>query len=574
MRACVLICILALGCRAPIPSPSKSTPVVPANTAADVGSNRPAEASLAEPALFESDQRVTRLPPIEPQSADPSASDDTGIRLVAAYAPQPAESPSVETLPAPIHVPPLSERLKIPKELPGAEAPPIRIPLREVVPPGQRNELIDELFPNRPPLPNLASQVGGQKTLKEIEGLALANNPEMVQATADITTAMGGAIQAGVYPNPVIGYEADTVGSAGTRNYQGIFATQTIKTANKLGLARAAANMDLMNAQLQLRRTRFDLLARVRAAYYGVLVAQQNVAIMSAMAWLTNEAYRIQVDKLRAGEATAYEPAQLRSLAVQARAAEIQAQNQYVSSWKQMAAVVGIPDMPTAELEGRADMPAPVVNYDAMLARVLNNHPDVLAARNLEAQARMQLRLQRAIPIPDVQLYGTFQRDFTTPGSPRTTYNVQCGLPIPLFDRNRGNIASADGRLRRAAEQVRRARNELTASSADAFARLATSRYLVQSYHDQILPDLGRAYRGVYDRHQQEPDAVGFGDIIVAQQNLAVGFATYIAALSDQWTAVADISNLMQAEDLGELSETNSDSPPDAQLLLDPSHGK
>ena len=96
----------------------------------------------------------------------------------------------------------------------------------------------------------------------------------------------------------------------------------------------------------------------------------------------------------------------------------------------------------------------------------------------------------------------------------------------------------------------------------------------MQSYHDQILPDLGRAYRGVYDRHQQDPDAVGFGDIIVAQQNLAVGFATYIGALGDQWTAVADISNLTQAEDLSELSELSSDSVPDGQLFLAPPHGK
>ncbi len=448
--------------------------------------------------------------------------------------------------------------------------PPIRIPSQEVTPPGQRVELINELFPDRPLPPKLAAEVGGPVTLKQIEELALANNPEMVQATADITTAGGAAVQAGVYPNPVVGYEADTVGSAGTRNYQGVFATQTVKTAGKLGLARAAANMDLINAQLALRKTRFDLLSRVKAAYYAVLVAQQNVAITSAMAWFTNEAYRIQVDKLQAGEATAYEPAQLRSLAVQARAAQIQAQNQYIAAWKQLTALIGLPDMPTAELEGRADMPAPVVNYDAMLARVLNNHPDVLAARNLEAQARLQLRLQRAIPIPDVQLYGTFQRDFTTPATPRTTYNVQVGLPIPLFDRNRGNIASAEGRLRRAAEQVRRVRNELTGASADAFGRLATSRYLVQSYHDQILPDLGGAYRGVYDRHQQEPDAVGFGDIIVAQQNLAVGFATYIGALTDQWTAVADIANLMQAENLSELSDPGPDVPSGDQMQLVP----
>jgi cobalt-zinc-cadmium efflux system outer membrane protein len=569
-RWCHLVCLLTLGCRSPVLNQPQASPVIEPGRVASVGGNLQAEAGLPEPAPLQSNQQVTRLPPILPATLDAKPNNETGIRLAAAYAPLQSESPARESLPAPVRVQ-LSERLKIPSDLPGANAPPIRIPSQEVVPPGQRNELIDELFPKRPLPPKLAAQVIGPTTLKQIEELSLANNPEMVQALADVTSAMGNAIQAGVHPNPTLGYEADTVGSAGTRNYQGVFGTQTIKTAGKLGLARAVANMDLMNAQLAVRRTRFDLLSRVKAAYYAVLIAQQSVAITSAMAWFTNEAYRIQVDKLRGGESPAYEPAQLRALAAQARAAQVQAQNQYISSWKQLTALIGLPDMPTAELEGRADAPAPVVNYDMMLARVLNNHPDVLAGRNLEAQARLQLQLDRVIPVPDVQLYGTFQRDFTTPGSPRTTYNVQFGLPIPIFDRNRGNIMSAEGDLRRAAEQVRRVRNELTTRSADAFGRLASNRYLVQSYRDQILPDLGRAYVGVYNRHQQEPDAVGFGDIIVAQQNLAAGLATYIGALTNQWTAVADIANLMQAEDLSEL---NSGSLPRVEVQLDQFHGK
>ena len=225
-----------------------------------------------------------------------------------------------------------------------------------MTPPAQRDELIDELFPNRPLPPKLAREIGAPKTLKEIEGLALANNPEMVQATADITTAMGGAIQAGVYPNPVIGYEADTVGSAGTRNYQGVFATQTIKTAGKLGLARAAANMDLMNAQLELRKTRFDLLARVRSAYYAVLVAQQNVAIMSAMAWLTNEAYRIQVDKLRSGEATASRAGPIAFFG----GAGASGGNSGPESVRRFLEAIDGADWPTRHADRRARRPSPI----------------------------------------------------------------------------------------------------------------------------------------------------------------------------------------------------------------------
>jgi outer membrane protein, heavy metal efflux system len=510
-----------------------------------------------------------QAPPLAP-SAPNSIAASASVRPASATTHEQDALPGREDLPPPAAVQDLSQRLKIPSELPGADAPPLRIPPREAVSPQLRTELIDELFPNRLPVPKLAPPAAGPTTLKQVEDLALANNPEMVQASAQVTAAMGAAIQAGTGPNPVFGYENDTVGSTGTRNYEGVFGSQLIKTANKLNLARTAANFDLMNSQLALRRTRIDVLSRIKAGYFAVLVAQQNVAVSGALVWFTNEAYRIQVDKLREGESTGYEPAQLRSLVYQARAALVQAQNRYVSAWKQLTATMGLPELPTAELEGRADMPLPPVNYDKMLARVLNSHPDVLAARNSEAQARVQLQLQRVIPVPDVQLYGTFQRDFTSPGLPRTTSNLQIGVPLPFFDRNRGNIMSAEGNLRRATEQTRRVRNELTFRSADAFERFETNRVLLQYYRDQILPDLARAYRGVYERHQQEPEAVGFGDIIVAQQNLAAAVAVYIATLNAQWLALADIANLMQVEDFNEISsEIHAEEVPGV-LLPDP----
>ncbi len=348
---------------------------------------------------------------------------------------------------------------------------------------------------------------------------------------------------------------SDSVGSSFTKDYQGIFATQVVKTAGKLGLQRAAANMDFMNAQLQLRRTRAEVLRQVRAGYFAVLVSQESIAINAGLVQFTNEAYRIQVDQLQFGQATAYEPAQMRTLAVQARAALVQAQNRYVSAWKQLAAVIGILDLPPAELEGRADMPVPTLSYDSLLAQILNLHTDVLAARNMQTQAQLQLRLQQVTPIPDLNLYGTFEQDFTTPGFARTSYNVQVGVPVPIFDRNRGGIMSAEGRLRSAAEQIRTIRNQLSSLLADAFERFETNRIQVQFYHDQILPDLARAYRGVYERHQQQPDAVGFGDIIVAQQNFSVGIATYINGLTAQWIAVTDIAALLQLDDLRSLYE-------------------
>ncbi len=549
---------LALGCSAPFAASAKGRRDATAGTA-QLAQQLAATARSTPPEI---ESRIKRLPPVPSES---STHVDPAVRPASALVEPGDETKRDDELPAPL--PQLSKRLKIPDALPGAAAPPIQVPPLEDTSPTRRNHIIDELFPNRPPLANLAAPAAAPMTLSQVESLALANNPELVQAMADITSAQGDTMQAGVHPNPTIGYEADTVGSFGTRNYQGVYGTQLIKTAGKLGLQRAVANIDLMNAQLALRKTRIDVLSRVKARYYAVLVAQQNVIITSALVSFTNEAYRIQVEKLKAGDATAYEPAQLRTLDVQARAAEVQARMRYISAWKQLAALVGVPDLPVSELEGRVDAPLGPISYDEMLARILNNHPDLLAARNSVSQAQLQLQLQRTIPIPDVQMYGTFQKDFTTPGTPRTVYNVQFGLPVPLWDRNRGNIMSAEGDLRRASEQVRRTTNDLNIAAADAFERFETNRVLSQYLREQVLPDQARVYRGVYERHQQQPEEVGFGDIIVAQQNLAIAIGTYIGALNAQWTALADIANLMQEEDLSQLRVNSGAAVPELKIV-------
>lgn len=451
----------------------------------------------------------------------------------------------------------LSERLKIPQTLPGADAPPLVLPPYDADRPNQRAVAIEDLFPG---LSRVSSDMHadvepGQPalTLNDLEQTALANNPTIAQAIGDIEAAMGAAVQAGAYPNPEVGYEADTVGSGGTRNYQGLFFTQEIVTADKLDLARSIANVDFMNKQLALRKARADLLRLVRSNYYAVLVARENLRYSEALAQFTNEVYRVQVEQLKGGQAAAYEPMQLRALAVQSRGAFAQARNRYASAWKQLAASLGDPNMAAVPLEGEGARVGLPVDYETSLDYMLSNHTDILQARNLEFQARLGVRLAEVTPIPNVKVYSAVQKDFTTPPVTRTTYNLQIGVPVPIFNQNRGGIQKSRGDLVRAAEELGRVRVTLSAQLADAFERYENNRILMAYYRDQILPDQARVYRGVYERHQQESDQVGFGDVIVAQQNLLASIGNLIIAMNGQWTAYSDIATLLQLEDLNQM---------------------
>jgi cobalt-zinc-cadmium efflux system outer membrane protein len=433
-------------------------------------------------------------------------------------------------------------RLRLPKKTPENEA--------------AYAAAVRKLFPSLSDPPTLVlgpEQPRRRVALAELEASALANSPVIAQYEADITAQVGQAIQAGTHPNPILGYEADTVGSAGTRNYQGVFFTQLIKTWGKLELAQAIENVDLMNTQLALRQARIDLLADVRRQYFALLIAREALKINEAVVRFTHELYRIQSEQVAQEQAAAYEPFQLRTFAVQSRAALVAARNSYVTAWKQMTATLNVPDMPLADVVDDPAMPVPDVDFDSAVTHILSSNTEARAARNGPMKARLVLRLAEITPMPDVNLYATFQRDFTTPGFGRTTYNTQIGVPIPIFDQNKGNILSARGALVRATAEVTRVENDLRSRLAEAFGRFETNRVLVEYQRSQILPDSIRAYRGTYERHIAVPEDVGFADVIVAQQNLLNAVNTYLGALTAQWTALVDIANLLQIESLQEL---------------------
>ena len=466
---------------------------------------------------------------------------------------------------------PRKEPLTVPPELPGSKAPAITWPKAT----SEQAKVLKKLYPPLPPLPSLTQPVPGPNgqplNLADLQSLATANNPAIKNAVAAVEAARGAAIQAGAYPNPSVFWEADTVGTNGA-GYQGAGFDQVIKSMNKIKLTKAAATMDLRNAELALRKAQSDLATQVRTSYFAALVALENVKVSGALARFTDDVYRIQVDLLSGGVAAAYEPMQLRPLALQARFSLLQAINQYQASWKQLAAALGLPAMPPTQLAGRVDQAVPVYDYDQVMAYVLNNHTDVLTALNSLQRARYTLELAQVAPVPDPDLHVLIQKDYTTPPF-LLVYSVSLTLPVPVWDRNKGGIIQAKNLLIQATQAPQQTKLTLTSTLADAFNRYSTAREQVRIAMQQI-EDQVRAFRGVYERRGQAPDEVGFGDVVTAQQTLATYITGYVTALGLQWQAVVDIANLLQTDDLFQLGRTQEMLPvPDLERLSIPLAG-
>lgn len=446
---------------------------------------------------------------------------------------------------------PPGRRFRIPEELPGANSAPLALPPLDPSQPAEtRRSLADSLFPDLQPVTaeTLVEAAGDPLTLAELQQMAVGSSPVIRQSAAVVEQARGRAIQAGLKPNPTVGYEGDTIGTADTAGYNGLLISQEFVTANKLGLAQSTAMQEVRVAQAELRKARITLASDVRRNYFRVLIAQEQLRFTRAVSKLSDEVYQAQIDLVAGGESAPYEPLQLRVFAVQARNNVTQATNSLNAAWRQLAAAMGTPLMARRAVQGTVEMPSPEMSYDTAVG-MLQKHSNLVAANSSIARATTNLRLQEAIARPNVTLYAAFQHDDTTPLSDYST-NVQVSAPLPVFNRNQGNITAAHAEVIKARQDYADTMNKLMSQLADNYNRYETSREISGSYRKDLVPDQVRVYRGVYDRFLIDGQSIDFAQIVVAQQTLGQVVSSYVTSLETEWLATVDLAELLQVDDL------------------------
>jgi cobalt-zinc-cadmium efflux system outer membrane protein len=489
---------------------------------------------------------------------------DEGVRAAAAQGKQPPEKG------------PLQQQLEIPQVIPGSKTATLDLPSTKE--PEKRAAALARYFPALPPLPPVdPGQPGpdGQPlTLADLQKIAAENSPVLRQAVADVVAARGNAIQVGLPPNPIAGYEGDAANQMASAGIQGFFVDQNIITWGKLGLARAAALYDVRNSEQKLRKAQAELQTQVRQNYFSFLWARENLRVAIGVAQLTDNIYHILLQRLRTGVGVPYEVQQLRVVAVTTRGAEVQARNRYLAAWQQLAATLSQPGAPLTQVTGQLDRPLPLFGYEDVLARVFALHTDVLVARNGVQQQQLLLKLARVTPLPDVDVRAMLQHDFTTPPFHVIT-SVVVGGKLPVWDRNQGGILQAEALLARANQEEQRVRNDLAGRVADAFERYRNNRVLLELYRADLLPNAVLAFRGLSRRFavggekDLAVDNINYNDVVTSEQALVTAVQAYLGALRDQWLAVTDIAALLQTPDLFATGEELPVAPlPDLEGLV------
>ncbi|MGH9929544.1 MAG: TolC family protein, partial [Pyrinomonadaceae bacterium] len=141
--------------------------------------------------------------------------------------------------------------------------------------------------------------------LDELEKMGLEKNPTLAQADASIRVSQGRRRQAGLYPNPTVGYFGEELSfrAMNQTSEHGVFVEQTFPLGGKLGKAKRIFAREAEQAESLAQAQRQRILNSVRALYYEALGVQRLVDLRIELGNLVREAGEITKELYNVGQA-------------------------------------------------------------------------------------------------------------------------------------------------------------------------------------------------------------------------------------------------------------------------------
>ena len=395
--------------------------------------------------------------------------------------------------------------------------------------------------------------VGGL-TLAELEAAALSANPTLRGAAAAVKKARGIQMQVGLLPNPTVGFTAEDVGEDGSAGQHGVFASQTFVTAGKLRLNRAVESWEVEGLRHRAEAQRLRALNGVRRQFFVALGAQRRLELAEELVTLAEEGLSAAEYLFDAEQVTRPDVLQVEIQLGEVRITRRDAELEFEGAWRRLVALAGLPDRPVDRLNGELEGPVEGHEFDALFAELLAASPELAAARARVSRARAAVCRQRAQPIPNVLTQASLAYGF---GGDEPVGGLQVGLPLPVFNDNRGNVAAAVADLHRAAAEANRLELSLRARLADALRdyRRATNR--VERLSEDVLP----AARENLDLTEEGYRAGEFDVVRVftARRSLFEAELARVAALADARAADVALDGLLLTDAQNSIPDAGGD---------------
>ena len=393
-------------------------------------------------------------------------------------------------------------------------------------------------------------------TLPQALALALASNAELAVLTHELEAAEGPILQGGARPNPELSFLLeDTRRRTRTTTLQ---INQPLELGGKRAARIGAAERSRDVAAAELAAKRADLRALVTATFYDVLLAQERLVLNRSAVDLARRASDAAGKRVQAGKVSPVEETKARIAEATARLDAAQADAELKLSRQRLAATWGSTSPAYGLAMSASDsIDPPEVPTPEAIAERLAASPLLTRAR-IEVQRREAISaLVRAQRTPDVTLSLGVKRDAEL-GLTQAVIGVS--FPLPVFDRNEGNLLEALRREDKARDELLAADVALRTSVLQSTVKLEAAAAAMRMLREQVLPGAQSAYEAATKGF--ELGKFNFLDVLDAQRTLFQAQSQFLRARGDALRAAVEVDRwLGESPSAGSSTAAPSPSP-------------
>ncbi|HMN25675.1 MAG TPA: TolC family protein, partial [Ignavibacteriaceae bacterium] len=285
-------------------------------------------------------------------------------------------------------------------------------------------------------------------TLKEAVDIALNNNPNLKSFVYEISSLEKIKIQAGLYPNPEADFEAENfLGGKELSGFKGseytLSGRQLFEFGGKIGSRVNLAEKEINSAQGSYELIKLDLIANVKAAFFDLYRIHNQITLQEKFIQINEDILKTISERVKAGRTSPAEESKVKVALINSKIEFQRLQRNYSSVQTRLNSLLGTTGKnlsPSTDVfENLLTLPDKEVFLED-----IDNIPSIKNLGNETNFRKAQLELEESQAVPDLTVSAgvRYLNELKT-----NSFVAGVSIPLPFFNRNQGNIQSAEVRI-------------------------------------------------------------------------------------------------------------------------------
>lgn len=349
-----------------------------------------------------------------------------------------------------------------------------------------------------------------QLTLKEAEELMQKNNLQLLANQYNLSASQAEVIQAKIWEHPYLSGEFNAINpqekkvfDVGGNGQKGLALQQLIYLGGKKKNEINFAKNNVAIAELEFEQLLRNLKYQLQQTFYNVYFDNQKIQSINTQIIIIDTLvsnYNIQAKK---GNVPLREVVRLQSLVLNLKNEKNDLQKNIIEAQQNLSLITGISETIEPSIDENEILTkyqTTLVSKDTILSTALESNIEYLTALKLSESQQSYLKWQKSLAVPDITTGLSYDQ---RGGAFQNQVNLTVGIPLPLWNKNKGNIKIAEAQLNQTNVMKEYKKQELKTRVEIYWQQMQQQRTQLNNIDKSTISNLELVYEGIISNFQK-----------------------------------------------------------------------